>query len=784
MRVLGLAIFFVSGFAALLYQVVWQRLLVIFSGADVYSATIVVAAFMAGLGCGSLAGGVLADRVSRLGAVALFGAAELGIALFGIRSRAILYDGLYGGLGDLAAQPALMAGLLFVTLLWPTFLMGVSLPLLARVLTRSIDAAAGTIGWLYGCNTVGAALGALAAIWWFVPRQGLEGGLVFAAGLNLACAALALPLAGWLILRPLDPSAAPATAPAPARQTGGASIPFGFRTWVGLYALSGFLALSLEIVWFRLLGVMLKSTAFTFGTLLAQYLFWLGVGSALGSLLARRVRHPAAAFLGVQAAAGAWAGAGLALLLWRIETSPGLAWVRTYLGGYEPMQIAPAVGAVRSFLNDAIWHTAPWDTLPYEFLWMYFVLPALLLGPTTLLLGVAFPLLQRVVQTDLSRLGRRIGTLLVANIAGSTAGTMVTGWVLLSWLGTTGTLRLLVALSAVFALCAASLVRAPRRARIAAYAAAVVLAAGAAATVPRASSLWSRLHGTTIEAVRFGESATGLALLKERGQGLGDGIQVYLNGLGQSQLPYGDGTQTLLGALPAMIHPAPREAAIVGLGSGNTLAALAGRRDLERITSIEIVAPLIDLLDRSAPGIGYDGLTAVMTDPRVEHVAGDGRLFLRHTDRRFDIIEADALRPDSAYAGSLYSVEYFELLRARLRPGGFAVTWAPTERVEYTFTSVFDHVVQYGRVLIGSNEPIVLDREAIAARLADPATQDYYLRLGVGLTHLLEPRIWEPVTRVREAVDPELVNTDLFPRDEFDIPRVFDASMLKPEGER
>jgi spermidine synthase len=118
-----------------------------------------------------------------------------------------------------------------------------------------------------------------------------------------------------------------------------------------------------------------------------------------------------------------------------------------------------------------------------------------------------------------------------------------------------------------------------------------------------------------------------------------------------------------------------------------TQAALAGRAGLERITSIEIIEPLIGLLQRSAPDLGYDGLTGLLADPRVEHVAGDGRAFLRRTDRRFDIIEADALRPGSAYSGNLYSVEYFELLRARLRPGGLAVTWAPTDRVERTFVS-------------------------------------------------------------------------------------------------
>jgi spermidine synthase len=767
MRSLGIVVFFASGYSALLYQVVWQRLLTLFSGADVYAATIVVAAFMAGLGCGSLAGGVVADRVSRVVAVVLFAGAEVGIALFGLQSRAVLYDGLYERFGHLAAQPAVMGTLLFLVLLWPTFLMGASLPLLARALTRAIETAAGTIGWLYACNTMGAAIGALSAIWWFVPRHGLEGGLGFAAALNLACAGLAVPIAVALF-RQRDPVATGAASTGIAGPPG-ESVPFGFATWVALYALSGFLALSLEIVWFRLLGVMLKSTAFTFGTLLAQYLFWLGAGAALGSVVARRVRRPAHAFLAVQAAAGAWAGLGLALLLRGIETSAALAWMREYLGGYDPMHPAGATADLLTFLSGLV-RQQVWqgELLPYRFLWMYVAVPALLIGPTTLLLGAAFPLLQRVVQTDMARLGRRVGALLVANIAGSTAGAMITGWALLAWLGTPGTLRLLVALSAVFGLGAAGLLRGGwPRACGASVAAALAIAAVVA--VPDSASLWSRLHGTTPAAVRLGEGASGLALLEVEDEESGGGVVVYLNGLGQSRLPYGHGTQTLLGALPAMIHPDPREAAVVGLGSGNTLAALAGRAGLERITSIEIIEPLIGLLQRSAPDLGYDGLTGLLADPRVEHVAGDGRAFLRRTDRRFDIIEADALRPGSAYSGNLYSVEYFELLRARLRPGGLAVTWAPTDRVERTFVSVFEHVLQYGGVLIGSRTPIVLDREAIARRLQDPVTGAYYDRLGIRIRDLLEPQVFAPAPLARGPATTDL-NTDLFPRDEFDIP--------------
>src|SRR5262245_11458448 len=150
MRLVCYGVFFLSGFAALLYQVIWQRILAIFSGADVHSATIIVAAFMAGLGIGSLTAGHIADRVSRRSSLILFGIAELAIAAFGLLSSSLYYNVLYTRMGHIDIGPAPIAAVLFISLLWPTFFMGASLPLLARALTLQVATASSTIGTLYG----------------------------------------------------------------------------------------------------------------------------------------------------------------------------------------------------------------------------------------------------------------------------------------------------------------------------------------------------------------------------------------------------------------------------------------------------------------------------------------------------------------------------------------------------------------------------------------------------------------------------------------------------------
>src|SRR5687767_3060717 len=184
-----LAIFFASGFAALVYQTVWQRLLAFFGGADLRSVTIIVSAYMAGLGCGSLAGGHLADRLGVRGRFLLFAAAELAVAGFGFVSVWLYYDFLAVRLGPAGLSPLLTAAVIFLTLLWPTFFMGMSLPLLARALTGSAARAGQRIGTLYGWNTFGAAVGSLAAVWVLARSSGFRATVEWGAFLNLACAA-------------------------------------------------------------------------------------------------------------------------------------------------------------------------------------------------------------------------------------------------------------------------------------------------------------------------------------------------------------------------------------------------------------------------------------------------------------------------------------------------------------------------------------------------------------------------------------------------------------------
>ena len=731
----GLA-FFLSGAAALAYQVAWQRILALQTGVGLYSIAVIVAAFMMGLGLGSHLGAVASKRLTAARAMLLFAACELGIAAYGAVSRFLLYDWLYvrhGWLYEHAVRGALIQ---FLTLAVPTILMGMSLPFLTRATVRAAETAGGTIAFLYGINVLGAAAGALATPWVFMRHYGLAAALWGAVIANLVAGLAALALAVWQGKR-AETDDAPAQGAAAAR----ASRAEGrFGSWIALYALSGFCALALEMLWFRVMEVSIKSSAYTFGTLLSLYLFGSGVGALAGIALAPRIGSPRRAFLACQCVLLIYACAAIAFLVWMPPTVRGYAWLYELWGGRRSFNLGGKMY---------------WGSL----FRLYVALPVALFGIPTVLMGLSYPILQRAVQDDPGTSGWKVGVLQAANIAGCVAGSLLVGLLTLTWLGTAGTFRLLALVGLVFA---ALGLREPGGRRL--FVPLAVLLALAAAILPSQRRLWLRLHGTDEPASLVGEDATGVvALVPDRHV-----WQVWAGGRWHSTLPFG-GMHTTMGAAPALIHPAPREVAIVGLGSGDTASAAGCRLDVEqRITVFELYRPEHRLLTALAERNDAPGkLVQMLRDPRFEYRIADGRAALDRDGKLYDMIEADALWPTAPYAGNLYSQEFFKLCARRLRPGGLVTTWRPSSRVYATFVSSLPYVIQLagGQVLIGSNSPIPLDPAAWQERLS--ANTAYLGRQRAA-------GVWEELKTV-EPVDPPpippgRINRDLFPRDEFNSP--------------
>jgi len=385
---------------------------------------------------------------------------------------------------------------------------------------------------------------------------------------------------------------------------------------------------------------------------------------------------------------------------------------------------------------------------------LYVQLPLLLFFLPTVLMGVSFPILQRAVHDDPATSGRKVGVLQAANIAGCAAGSLLVGLVCLEHLGTPGTLRLLLGLGVVFALVG---LRYYGRS----FAVPALLLAALAAALPGPDRLWRRLHGVSasVPLVFFEEDATSVvALTPDEG-----GWRLSVNGKGNSWMPYGSG-HTLLGAMPATVHPAPVDVAVVGLGSGDTAWAAAWRPETRSLTVFEISAPQPKILWRLVGFVDVIDTRRLLEDPRLRVRIEDGRKALEAGAETYDLIETDATWPETSGSGNLYSVEFFAAASRRLKAGGVMCTWAPTPRVAASFRAVFPHVLEAEgeEILIGSLAAIPFEPLAWAARAA---TAEPYL--GPQRTK----DVLEAVNKLKPAglVPTATLNRDLFPRDEYAV---------------
>ncbi|MFY7962188.1 MAG: fused MFS/spermidine synthase [Elsteraceae bacterium] len=722
------AAFLASGFAALIDQTVWQRILGIFAGSDAVTAAIVVGAFLMGLGLGSLAAGLVADKLSARQAALAFIACEIGVAAFTLLSKPFLYDWLALQIGPEIKSPLLIFLISFSGMLLPTFLMGCSLPFLSRAAVTGLDGAAQRIGLLYGLNTLGAGVGALAAGWWLAGTFGFEATLWIAAGSNLLAAGLTLAVMGNL--SSVKPSEAARGPDAPST---GASDPWLIQRWSALVFVSGFIIVGLEIAWVRLLGVFMQGSAYAFPSILAVFLVADGLGILAATRWVDRVREPRSAFVLIQALAVAIAALTVTLLYAALEWGGLARWV-----GSE---------AVR-FRGDGFI--------------VALILVLVVVAPPSFLMGLSFPFAQKAVQKDFASVGRRVGYVQLANIMGNAAGSLCVGLISLQLLGMIGTLMALGIGAVLLALAEAR--RASDQWRVRSMLGGGAVAA-TLALLPSNDAYWRAQHLVRPADVAYvAENRSGLAVLRLR-DGAGP---MFIGGFSQSDVPFAT-WHTLLGVLGPLTHPNPKDVLVIGVGVGGTPHGAGVRPETEHIRAIELVSPVYAVMDAYAAQNPKSAIAAMRRDPRYSWVAGDGRRDVFVGGRRYDVIQADAVLPESSMSGMLYSQEFFELARKSLKEGGIFVQWAPTQRTVDTFLSVFPHAVRLGNfgVLIGSNEPIAFDPDALTAALRSPAVAAHIRAGGTDVAALLpmiqgKPIIWTPSSpRVAD------VNRDLHPRDEF-----------------
>ncbi|WP_020698704.1 fused MFS/spermidine synthase [Reyranella massiliensis] len=721
-------LFFLSGAAALIYQTAWHRLLGLFAGADTIAAALIVGAFLLGLGIGSLVAGFYADRLSRRASLVAFAICEVGIAAFALISPWLYYDVIYRELLPLSSSRAVIFAIVFASLLWPTFLMGCSLPFLSKAVVSQISGSAKLIGWLYGLNTLGAGVGAFVGGWFLIGTFGFDKAVYVGAALNLVVAA-----GGLLLARGLDLTVA---SPGPRAAIAVAAGDDVVWRWSLLVFISGFLIVALQIVWYRLVGVLLQSNGYSFSLVLAVFLLGDAAGLLVGARVIDRIADPRRFFFLMQGVATMLALCGA----WYVYFAIG--------AGLLPS----------SFVDRDLMSGKPADMAVIVFLLLIVVLPA------SFIMGFSFPVVQKAVQRDLDLLGSRVGLVQLANIVGNSMGSLVAGLLLLDMVGTAGTLKLLVAIGLAFALLQLAGPRATRWA----YLPAAVLVAGLL-FFPGGDAFWRRLHGLKEEKAIIAEDKTGLSLLKMSGA---DNGRLYIQGHSQSQLPFTT-VHAFLGAIGPLTHDEPKRVLVIGSGTGGTPYAAGLNPATEKVRVIEIVAPVIETLHDYVNEGGRSGIDQLLANAKFEVVVADGRHALAHDAARYDVIEADAILPKTALSGLLNSQEFFRQVRAKLAPGGIYVQWAPTERSIETFRSVFPYVTMVHPALIGSDRPIPYAREKVLTLLTRPEIVAHLKAARINRDELqkwFEDKKVEPLNngQVVAAASP---NTDFFPRDEYYLNR-------------
>jgi len=681
-----LILFAGSGCAALIYEIVWYQLLQLVIGSTAVSLGVLLATFMGGLCLGSLA----LPRLLALGQhpLRVYALLEAGIGLCGILALfgMPLIDGIYtAGVGHGVPAMLLRAIVCAACLLPPTMFMGASLPVAVRWI-ETTPTGLSWMGLLYGGNTAGAVCGCLLAGFYLLRVYDMATATLVAAAINGGVALISYVLATRTRPTPLPVAAAPVPT-ASARE--GADWPI-----YAAIALSGACALGAEVVWTRLLGLLLGATVYTFSIILAVFLLGLGIGSGAGALLVRGAIRPRLA-LGVcqtlLTAAIAWTAAMLAL---------SLPW----------WPINPLLSA------------SPWFTFQVDLLRCLWAIT-----PAALLWGASFPFALAAVASRGDDPGRVVGQVYAANTAGAIVGALAFSMLLIPGIGTRDSQRVLIVLAALSGLCVlAPLVwSSPKKLGEGALAASIVAAALLVFTV-------SDVPGDLIAYGRRIMTSSGRSKIIYTGEGLNASIaisqwddgamQFHVSGkVEASTEPYDMRLQRMLGHMPALFHPKPQSVLVVGFGAGVTAGSFTLHPDVRKIVICEIEPLVPQVATRYFHRENYD----VLHDRRTRIIFDDARHYILTSPEKFDIITSDPIHPWVKGSATLYSKEYFELVKQHLNPGGIVTQWVPlyesdaaTVKSEIaTFFDVFPNGTIWGNENAGGGYDVVLLGQADAATI-------------------------------------------------------------------
>lgn len=722
-------LFFLSGMTSLVYQVVWVRKFGLVFGVTTYAVSTVLAAFFAGLAVGSFLAGRLIDR-TRLHPLLVYGLMEgcvgvyallLPLFLQGVEATyPLIYTQVAGSFSLFTLYRFLVS---FVLLAIPTTLMGATLPVLSKLMVDREEVLGLGVGQLYAANTFGAVAGTFFAGFALIPALGVSSTTLAAAIGNFL-------LAGVAVLLSFTPELAPvrrAREGAPAAPT---PIPLTRtdRIILALAFTSGLTILALEVVWTRSLVLILGSTTYAFSSMVTAVLVGIAAGSAAIAPIADRVRNR---------------GALVALLL--------------FVGGFCAV-MGPAIINRLPFVFLGLYDYAygVWELL----IAVQFIVCFLVVFVPTFLSGASFPILVKMYSRGEESVGRTVADVYAVNTFGGILGSLAGGFVLIKFLGlqpalTTAAL-VLMALGGLLAMAIARpWGQMPRRAVAVGMALVVVLLVFVhprfqtkllfAGWGPYAGGYYaSRMAGYTVDVtdrymqglLYHEEGVTASVDVME--DGWGDRIiSVNAKPVATTYL-YDMRALRMLGHLPVLLHPNPRDVLIIGLGAGVSSGIICTYPTVEEVTTVELC--------EEVPGGAAQFAEwnhNVLENPKLKLVINDGANYVKATRKQYDVISADPIHPFVSGAGTLYSREHWEICKRRLRDGGIIAQWLPLYHLSAadfatvvgTFSDVFPNCSMWfcgiDTVIIGAKGDLKVDPERMGSHMSDPTVMQDLLDMGV-----------------------------------------------------
>jgi len=696
-----LVCFFASGMCGLVYEITWLRVLSLVFGNTTFATSVILSSYMAGLGLGALYFGRLIDRSSHH-PVRFYAWLEGGVGLYAFLTPFIwkLIEVVSVGFYH-AFEPSYLTfnlfkfGLAFAALLPPTFLMGGTLPVVAKYFVQQREDTGRYVGMLYGLNTLGAVLGVLFSGFYGIYFIGVWQTVLLAGLANLAIFGIFRKFGGSSSFSPVS------SGEASLQSDAGLPKPVMISLLV-LFAVSGGVSMMYELAWTRVLAIVLGSSVYAFTVMLATFLLGIALGSWLFSLAVRKIRADLALFAALQLLTAA----------------------------------------------SVFWGSNQFNDIPYHFVRLFqrtggqmigmelgkFIICARVMMIPTLLFGAMFTcFIQAVRRTN--ALGKEVGLAYFSNTMGTILGSALTGFWILPALGIQKTLLAGAALNAMVGMFV--FVLRPEHFRwrkigvqLACMAAAV---SGALLIQP-----WNLTMISSDTAVKPGNLVhlsheDFASAFREREvifykDGLGATVTVVslkdnrsLAVNGKVDASNGDAfTQYLLGHLPMILHENPQNALVIGLGSGSTVAAVASH-PVREIHSVELEEAVVE-----ASKLFPDLNRHVLEDPRVKQFVNDGRNFLLVKPDKYDVIISEPSNPWMAGVANLFSLEHFQNMSRHLNPGGVACQWLHAYSMSkddlamiiHTFSKGFPYIQLWTSyypdlMLLGFNEPRTIDMEQI-----------------------------------------------------------------------